>query len=222
MEVQSKSNLRKPLLYPSAQVYDWGTTLVVSPCADNQWLGCAGAVALLRKMGYRVRTLFLGQPPCWSTAEDQMLVQGAAYLGVSEQAMAQLHLRHGLFPLPQQPGFDEAVRLLINELEDLEPDTVVVPTVGDDYTDAAATQQMVSEALRRFQVPIRTIEYERLDQQMRQKKVVQPTREYKVWRLDIREVMDDKLTALQHWRQANSPSLPEVLPAWETFLEYRA
>ncbi len=217
--IEAQSKLRKPLLYPSARVYDWGTTLVVSPYADNQWLGCAGAVTLLRKMGYRVRTLFLGQASRPDDSNDQM-IEAAACLRVCEQALAQLHLRNGLFPRPQQPGFDEAVRLLINELEDLQPDTVVFPSLTDDLTDTVATRQLINEALRRFQGPFRVVEYEHFEHQMRQERVVRPTQEYEVWRLDIREVMDEKLAALSQWLPANQLSSLEI-PAWETFLEYR-
>ena len=232
IEVQH-SSARKALLYPSAQVYEWGTTLVVAPYPDHQLLGCGGAIALLRQMGYRVRTLFIGDgchtlegAPADSITQCRAIAQresteAMARVGVCQEANVYLQLRDELFPHQGEPGFEESVRLVMNELSDLEPDTVVVPMLTDDHSDLVATWQILREALRRFPASVRIVEYALLDARSPEGKVVKPTAEHKVWRLDVREVLDQKMEALrslQPYRAARMPSLEAIRP-WETYVE---
>ena len=219
----------KALLYPAAQVYEWETTLIVAPYPDHQWLGCAGAIALLRQMGYRVRVLFLGGSPnsspldTWASGAPSSLVAAMTYLRVCEQAITNLQLRPQRFPRPGTPGFEEATRQMIDELESLNPDSLVIPLLDDESPDLLATRQIVDEARRQFELPLKVIEYPLLNAQALPSPVTKPTNEYDVWRLDIREVMDDKAAALQELRSQNTTQVPspEHLPVWETYLEYR-
>ena len=211
-EVQ-RSSARKALLYPSAQVYEWGTTLAVAPYPDHQLLNCGGAIALLRQMGYRVRTLFVGEDGRRASAEAM------THVGVCEEANVYLQLRNGLFPHPGGAGFDESVRLVINELNDLEPDTVVVPMLTHDHPDLLATWQILREALRRFSASVKVVEYALLTSPPTD--VTKPTAEHKVWRLDVREVLDQKIRALQCFQQSGATNLPalDTIHPWETYAE---
>ena len=225
----SKSVRAKPLLYPSAQVYDWGTTLAVAPYPDHQILGCGGSLALLRQMGYRVRTLFLGgRPPAadqaahdpWGTSEEASRV-AIAQLGISEEASACLRIRDGLFPHQNDPGFEESTRLVINQLQELEPDTVLLPKLTHDQPDLIATWQIIREAVQQFASPLRIIEYVLLDQQLRGTTVTKPTAEHIVWRLDIKEVMDQKVEAVQLFQKDAMLTVSTTdMPSWEVYVEY--
>ena len=223
----------KALLYPSAQVYEWATTLVVAPYPDHQLLSCGGAIALLRQMGYRVRTLFVGDGgltlkesspetiiECRTIAQRES-AEAMAYVGVCQEANVCLGLRDGLFPHQGQPGFEESVRLVLNELDDLEPDTILLPLLADDQPDLLATYQIVREALRRFPVSVRQVEYALLAPQVPKEETGKPTAEHKVWRLDVREVLDQKLDALRSLQRHHAARMPvlESIRPWETYVE---
>lgn len=225
----------KALLYPSAQVYEWGTTLVVAPYPNHQLLSCGGAIALLRQMGYRVRVLFLGdgrdslgtQPHDAAANLDAVVQQASleamAHVGVCEEASVYLQLRDGLFPHQGEPGFDESVRLVINELDELEPDTVVLPMLTNDQADLSATWQILREALRRFSASVKVVEYELLTAPPVETTITKPTAEYRVWRLDVKETLDQKVRALQHFQAKKGEKVPALdsLHPWETFVEYQ-
>ena len=226
---------RKALLYPSAQVYEWGTTLIVAPYPDHQLLSCGGAIALLRQMGYRVRTLFVGdgrnsldtQQYSSTTNLNKVIQQESleamAEVGVCEDANVYLQLRDGLFPHQGEPGFEESVRLVINQLDDLEPDTVVLPMLTYDCPDLTATWQILREALRRFPASVKVVEYELLTTPTTEATLSKPTAEYKVWRLDVKETMDQKIKALQYFlnRKVLNMTSIESLHPWETYVEYQ-
>ena len=232
-EVQNFSS-RKALLYPSAQVYEWGTTMVVAPYPNHQLLSCGGAIALLRQMGYRVRTLFVGDGRSSLGEEELRLtltsnnvaqqesLEAMAHVGVSEEASVFLQLREGLFPRQGEPGFEESVRLVINELNNLEPDTVVLPMLTHDQPDLLATWQILREALRRFSASVKVVEYPLLSAQLPDRGIMKPTAEYKVWRLDVKEVMDQKVKALQQFQRSRAIIVPflESIHPWETYVEY--
>ena len=233
-EVQHFS-LRKALLYPSAQVYEWGTTLVVAPHPNHQLLSCGGAIALLRQMGYRVRTMFLGdgrsalkelppEPMAQRRAlAQQKLLEAMAFLGIAEEANSYLQLYDELFPHQGEPGFEESVRLVINELDSLEPDTVVLPMLTHDQPDLLATWQILREALRRFPASVKVVEYALLTPESSGADIVKPTAEHTVWRLDVKEVLDQKIKALQQFQLGTAAisSVVEALPSWETYVEYQ-
>ena len=229
------STQRKALLYPSAQVYDWGTTLAIAPYPDHQILGCSGAIALLRQMGYRVRTLFIGDG-CSSFGHRQNSslaelreiaksesLEAMAYLGISEEAGTYFQLCDGLFPHQGEPGFEEAVRLVMNELDHLEPETVLLPMLTHDQPDLLATWQIVRESLRKFPASIKVVEYPLLNAQVADTRMVKPTAEHKVWRLDVKSVLDDKVSALQLFQNRRAMSLPspDTIHTWETYIEYQ-
>ncbi len=224
------SSLRtKPLLYPSAQVYDWGTTLAVAPYPDHQILGCGGGLALLRQMGYRVRTLFLGgRTPTDAhptldplEASEVTSLVAIAQLGISEEASACLRIQDGLFPHQNDPGFVESTQLVVNELENLEPDTVLIPKLTHDQPDLLATWQILRNAIQQFSAPLRIIEYVLLEQQLRGIAINKPTAEHNIWRLDIKEVMDQKVEAVQLFEKcATLEFSPVDMPSWEVYVEY--
>ena len=239
----TQKSVNDSLLYPSAQVYDWGTTLVVSPHPNHEVLGCGGAMALLRQMGFRVHVLFVGDGGEHLSLESlndlSALVPGTTAgevchligkVGVSQDAAVFLNLRENLIPKREQPGFEEAVRLCINEMEAFQPDTILLPFLDQGNRDVQATWQIVREAARQSFYPVRMIEYRlwswsKLDGAMDQNDTSR-----KSWRLDIKEVIDLKISALdshlqqQHllpWRNSDQEVLIQANP-WEMYLEYNS
>ncbi len=97
-----QSNANESFLHPAAQVYDWGSTLVVAPHPTADVLGCGGAVALLQQAGFSVRIVFVGdgevaddQPNEGSTAKAS-LCQRMENVGISNEATTFLNLRENL------------------------------------------------------------------------------------------------------------------------------
>lgn len=143
-----------------------------------------------------------------------------AYVGICPEASVYLQLYDGLFPRRGEPGFEESVRLIINELGDFEPDTVVMPMLTHDQPDLLATWEILQEALRRFASSIRVIEYALLTSDTH---VSKPTAEHKVWRLDVKEVLDKKVKALQRFQRSRDAiaSVLDTIHPWETYVEYQ-
>jgi LmbE family N-acetylglucosaminyl deacetylase len=144
-----------------------------------------------------------------------------AQLGVSEEASTCLRIQEGHFPHQNAPGFDESTRLVINELQELQPDTVLLPKITHDQPDLLATWQIIRQAIQRFAAPLRVIEYVLLEQQIKGAVISKPTAEHRVWRLDVKEVMDQKAEAVRLFQKCTTLSVSiDHLPSWEVYVEY--
>ncbi|MEM8965773.1 MAG: PIG-L family deacetylase [Bacteroidota bacterium] len=223
------------LLYPSAQVYDWGSTLVVSPHPNAEVLGCGGAMALLRQVGFRVHILFMSDGETLASSKDKPnesepdVYQRVEQVGVSDDAILFLHLRDDLIPLRGKPGFDEAVRLFLNELESFQPDTILLPFLDQGSQDVQATWQIARQAASQSYYPIRMVEYGLWSWYSAGISEGLASKHSKTWRLDIKEVIDQKSRALEGYRQSKF-QLPWQNPQqellvhqtnpWEVYLEY--
>ncbi|MEM9675644.1 MAG: PIG-L deacetylase family protein [Cyclobacteriaceae bacterium] len=228
------------LLYPSAQVYDWGTTLVVSPHPNCEVLGCGGAMALLRQMGYRVHVMFVGDGNLTAQSEDNQgdwleqsqsaeVVESINKIGISNDATVFLNLRENLIPIREQPGFEEAVRLCLNELESFQPDTILLPFLDQGNRDVQATWQIVRQAARLSYYPIRMVEYRLWSWSSTNPAESASGANPKTWRLDIKEVIDIKLSALDSqrneqysfpWQNSGQEVLLHQTNPWELYCEY--
>ncbi|WKN43647.1 PIG-L deacetylase family protein [Tunicatimonas pelagia] len=222
------------LLYPAAQVYDWGSTLVVSPHPTADVLGCGGAMALLRQVGFRVRVVFLGDGRTnnaqnTSGTTEITICQRMERVGISSQAAVFLNLRAGFIPAQSKPGYDEAVRLIQNELEYFQPDTILLPFLKQGNSDGEATWQLVRRAAGQSYYPIRMVEYCPWSGAASGTSVVVSENQPKTWRLDIKEVIDQKVRALDGhwqpeygfpWRNPQQEMLVHQANPWETYREY--
>lgn len=224
------------LLYPAAQVYDWGSTLVVSPHQNCEVLGCGGAIALLRQIGFRVHVLFIGDRyeggknlKVNDSNDDSSICQRMESIGISKEAATFLDLRKNLIPLRGKPGFDEAIRLVQNEVEDFQPDTVLLPYLDQGSQDVKATGQVVGQAAGLSYYPIRMIEYRPWSWTAANASRKTATDASKTWRLDIKEVIDQKVRALDGhwqseyqfpWRNPEQELLIHQAYPWEVFREY--
>ena len=246
MFAQQKSTQRsvnESLLYPSAQVYDWGTTLVVSPHPNHEVLGCGGAMALLRQMGFRVHVLFIGDgsrssllesvsdEPNINKEDPTEVYELIEKVGISNDAAVFLNLTQNLVPQRDQPGFEEAVRLCLNELEHFQPDTILIPFLGQGDRDVQASWQIVRAAARQCCYPLRIVEYRFWSWNSPIVTDLSTETRHKSWRLDIKEVVDLKISALdsQHQHRLNLPfkdhdheMLIHLANPWEVYLEYNS
>ncbi len=144
-----------------------------------------------------------------------------AQLGVSEEASTCLRIQEGHFPHQSDPGFDESTRLVINELQELQPDTVLLPKITHDQPDLLATWQIIRQAIERFAAPLRVIEYVLLEQQLQGASVSKPTAEHHIWRLDIKEVLDQKAEAVRLFQKCTALAVSVTdMPSWEVYVEY--
>ncbi|MEQ9438582.1 MAG: PIG-L family deacetylase [Cyclobacteriaceae bacterium] len=239
----TRKSVTDSLLYPSAQVYDWGTTLVVSPHPNHEVLGCGGAMALLRQMGFRVHILFVGDgsndqsmealagQPWEDETSSEEICNLIGKVGVSQDAAVFLNLKENLIPQREQPGFEEAVRLCMNELEIFQPETILFPFLDQGDRDVQATWQIIREAARQSFYPIRMIEYRLWSWSNLHGSEDRTETHRKSWRLDIKEVIDLKISALdshlqqQHllpWRNADQEMLVQQANPWEVYLEYNS
>lgn len=231
------------MLHPSTKVYDWETTLVVAPHPKDESLGCGGAMAILRDIGYRVHILYvthgnmgvLDEPvltrPFIKKIKEEEAVKALEKLGMTEEAATFLHIHHQLVPKRGEPGFEEAVRLCINELEKFMPKTVLLPCRYHTYDDHYASWEIMQEAIEQVPFRINTIEYmiwkgEKGNQEIFTTDMLKP------WRLDIKTVMDQKIKAIAEHRtqrnkiinwnnektSAGKANLGFSQP-WETYLE---
>jgi len=223
------------LLNPAAQVYDWGSTLVVSPHPTTDVLGCGGAIALLRQGGFRVRVMFIGDG---EVADDELnkgrathasICQRMENIGISDEAAVFLNLRESLIPVRGKPGYDEAVRLVLNEVEHFQPDTILLPFLNQDSQDVQATWQLVRQAAERSYYPIRMIEYRLWSWSTSGTRLTVDENQSKTWRLDIKEVIDQKVRALDvhrqseyrfPWRNPEQEMLVHQANPWEDYREY--
>ncbi|MEM9833444.1 MAG: hypothetical protein AAF944_22625 [Bacteroidota bacterium] len=224
------------LLYPSSQVYDWGSTLVVSPHPNAEVLGCGGAMALLRQIGFRVHLLFIGDE-LELTDSNQVspeegkpeIYQRVEQVGISDDAIISLNLRNEFIPLRSTPGFDEAVRLFLNELESFQPDTILLPFADQGSQDVQATWQIARQAASQSYYPIRMVEYGLWSRVSAGINTGQAVNQSRIWRLDIKEVIDQKSRALAGygqseyqfpWRNSQQELLVHQANPWEVYLEY--
>ena len=145
--------------------------LVVAPHPDDETLGCAGAIALLRLMGSPVHILVMSdgtQSHPHSRQYPKAALQqlraaetraAMAILGVEESCITFLGLPDGAMPTALAPGFSAAVDRCQLYLASITPQLVLLPWRHDPHPDHRATWQILDAALARLAMYPRSIEY---------------------------------------------------------------
>lgn len=204
----SLENIR---IYPTSEVYKWATTLVVATHPDDEIMGCGGAIALLREMGYRVHVLFIcdGSQSCMG--EDNLppkyLIDLRKYevesamstLGVSHESITFLDLKDSMVPHRDEDGFDEVVRLCRNKIADFIPDTVLLPWRYDRHQDHKAVWQIMQQALQQEPHGYNLIEYAFRPWIGEEQLQHIAYSESSLWRLDNKPVLEYKIEALSKY-----------------------
>lgn len=237
--------LENTAIFPTSEVYKWATTLVVATHPDSEVMGCGGAIALLREMGYRVHVLFMcdgsqtyphGQD---STATYQADLQkyevemAMSSLGVSHESITFLDLRDSLVPGRHQEGFEKVVQLCHKKIADFIPDTVLIPWRYNKQQDHQAVWQIMQEALRQEHYRYNVIEYALKPWLEDEQLGLLAYAEHSPWRLDSKPVLEHKIKALSRYHTKeisffedetreiilNSELLSHMTHPWEIFLQ---
>lgn len=220
-----------------------GSALVVAPHPDDETLGCGGAIALMRSLGYPVRVLVVSDgtlshprslkyPPARLSALRQAETQAAlAHLGVKATDITFLQLPDGSIPTVESPDFQAAVARCRAYLAAWMPRAIFLPWRCDPHPDHRATWNLIQTALATMNRSPRIIEYPIWDWDPEQRGAV--THQVVAWRLDIQTVVEQKQTAIAAYRSQTTNLIdddpegfqltPEMLAnfarPWEVYLE---
>jgi LmbE family N-acetylglucosaminyl deacetylase len=185
--------------------------LVVAPHPDDEALGCGGAIALLRLMGYTVRISIVSDGtqshpnsqkyPKFAlqqlrTAET---IAAMGWLGVDKSNLTFLQLPDGDVPGVTSLGFGSAVDRCHAYLLETAPKLVFLPWRYDPHPDHRATWQIFNAAIDRLADPPRSIEYPIWDWDVQQRDLSQRSL-LTPWRLNIAAVLELKRQAIDFYR----------------------
>lgn len=239
-------SLEKITICPTSEVYKWATTLVVATHPDNEIMGCGGAIALLREMGYRVHVLIMCDTPL-SCKDDHYLSlefqkdlrkleaeNAMSILGVSHESITFLDLKASMVPGKDQDGFDEVVRLCRNKIADFIPDTVLLPWRHDEHKDHMAVWQIMEQALLQESYAFNLIEYTLKPWVREEQLKMLYSSELSPWRLDNKPVLEHKIEAISKYynrlidllhdevqsdQMFSSEALSYITHPWEIYLQ---
>ena len=229
-------------LRPADAARALGRTVVLAPHADDESLGCGGLLALLARAGHAAHVVVVtdgtGSHPNSASHPPARL----RALRETEAQRAVRHLGHGgrveflRYPdagLPDEASaaFAQVSRRLAGLLDDLRPDTVLVPWRRDPHGDHEATWRLAAAGRR---PGVRWLEYPVWAWTRPDDPACAPHGgEATAWRLDISDVLDAKSRAVAAHRSqttdliADDPDgfrlAPDVLAhferPWELFIE---
>ncbi|WPP51307.1 PIG-L deacetylase family protein [Catalinimonas niigatensis] len=204
-------SLENITICPSSEVYKWATTLVVATHPDDEVMGCGGAIALLREMGYRVHVLFMCDGSLSYNEEHYLPSRyqidlrryeaetAMSILGVSHESITFLDVKDSMLPCRDQDGFEEVVRLCRNKIADFIPDTVLVPWRYDEHKDHKAVWQIMQQALLQEPYGYNLIEYT-LKPWIREEQLKHLAfSDLSPWRLDNKPVLEHKIEAVSKY-----------------------
>ncbi len=221
----------------------YAPVLVVAPHADDETLGCGGAIALLRSQQKTVHVLVMSDgtqshphSQKYPAAALRLLRQAEtrcamAILGVADEAVSFLDLPDSAVPQMADAGFRSAVRQCRIYLDSVEPiKTILVPWRYDPHSDHRATYQILKSAA---DPSVRLVEYPIWDWDPAQQKDLPELVALTPWRLDIQPVLALKQQAISAYRSQITDLIdddptgfrlsPEMLEhfqvPWELFIE---
>jgi LmbE family N-acetylglucosaminyl deacetylase len=207
--VDHTSPLAKPLDLPVHSIQEIAAepVLVVAPHPDDETLGCAGAIALLRSRGYTVQILVVSDgtqshpnsrkfpAPVLRALRETETDYAMSILGVEPSHITFLQLPDGAVPDPEAPNFEAAVNTCHTYLKTVTPRLVLAPWRSDPHPDHRATWQILAVALKQAALSPRLIEYPIWDWDPQQRRLL--NRDFQAaWRLDITEAVILKQQAI--------------------------
>jgi len=172
----SRTPLADPAALPAISVVGWGRTLVVSPHADDESLGCGGAIALLHGLGVGVSVVVLSdgtkshpnsrRHPAGvlralreAEAAEALAALGAGGPPGAEGRLTFLGWPDAAVPGPDDEGFAVAVEQVAGLLRDWRAATILVPWRRDPHCDHRAGNAIARAAAATFGRPPRFLEY---------------------------------------------------------------
>ncbi len=182
------------------QLNELGTTVVLAPHQDDEALGCGGTIALLRKAKKHVHVIFvsngsMSHPNSKAYPKEERIalrekeaIDSLEVLGVSPSDITFLRLQDGDVPTPKMPGFNEAVLLLLQQLQSLKPLTLLVPWKRDPHKDHRATWDILQGALQQYRSTVRVLQYFIWLWERSQPEDLPTTNQQILWKVDIETV----------------------------------
>ncbi|EOR93657.1 hypothetical protein ADIARSV_3166 [Arcticibacter svalbardensis MN12-7] len=146
-------------LISSAELLNFGQTLVIAPHQDDESLGCGGTIALLRQANIPVQVVFMtdgsmSHPNSLLYPAEKLIltreieaVEALKVLGVESSEIRFLRLKDGSLPSRGRTDFEEAVNRLTAVLYKVGPQTILIPWQRDPHPDHRATWQIIQAAL---------------------------------------------------------------------------
>ncbi|MBW4692160.1 MAG: PIG-L family deacetylase [Lyngbya sp. HA4199-MV5] len=221
-----------------------GSALIVAPHPDDETLGCGGAIALLRALGYAVHVLVISDgtmshprslkypAPQLQALREAETLTAISTLGVAHTNVTFLRLPDGSLPTAALPGFRGAVMQCRTYLQALLPETIFLPWRSDPHPDHRATWKLIRTALVYLNNSPRIIEYPIWDWDPEQGDWA-TFHHVAGWRLNIQAVLETKLRAIAAYRSQTTNLIdddpdgfqltPEMLAnftrPWELYLE---
>ena len=148
-----------------------GPVLVMAPHPDDESLGCGGTLARLRQLGYPVHVLFvsdgtLSHPnsasypaPKLRDLRETEAREALKILGVAAEACTFMRLPDRRIPTQDEPGFADAVAVVMALLNQLKPVALLMPWQRDPHPDHRACWQIGQRAAQKVTVQPRILEY---------------------------------------------------------------
>lgn len=219
--------------------------LIVAPHPDDETLGCGGAIALLQKLGYSVRVLVVSDgtkshpnsrqyPPLRLRAvREAETLAAMALLGVKTKQVSFLRLPDGAIPTPDAPSSEQAITACQAYLSQHIPKTIFLPYRFDPHPDHRATWQLIHHVLSSLSQFPYLVEYPIWDWDVEQRNPLLDSQQFKVWRIDITEVIALKQQAIALYQSQITDLIdddpegfrltPDLLAnfthSWEMYLE---
>ena len=232
-------------LYPETTVAEFGTTLIVAPHPDDETLGCGGAIALLQQFGNPVQVLVISDGTAshpnsrkypeqkLRSLRQQETINALELLGINSSAVTFLGLKDSAVPTPGKTGFEQAASQCRAYLTTWQPATIVLPWRRDPHADHRASWQIIQQSISDLQIFPRILEYPIWSWEQAEGDDIPTPQEVKVWRLDIRSVLSQKLAAINQYRSQTTDLIdddpdgfiltPEAIAhfarSWELYLE---
>lgn len=193
----------------SASTIAPGCVLIVAPHPDDETLGCGGAIALLRSLGYAIQVLVMSDgtrshprsriypAPALRQLREQETIAALKLLGVAASAVKFLRLPDG--ELSTLIASETIRSTCATYLSAVLPTTVFLPWRYDPHPDHRASWQLIDTALADLLIAPRRIEYPIWDWDPEQRGTM-ASAYMKSWRLDITPIVHSKQQAIAQYR----------------------
>jgi len=139
--------------------------VVMVPHADDESLGCAGLISMLREMGTKLTVILTtdgskSHPHSKKYPADRLaalrlreIKDAMKILGLGESALIHYDAPDAQMPTKGENGFNELRDKLKKDLINLSPDLLLVPYEMDPHCDHRATFQLLISALEIAHIP---------------------------------------------------------------------
>lgn len=196
-------------LVSEESIRDFGKTLIVAPHADDESLGCGGAIALLRKFQKEVSVLVLSDgtlshPNSKKFPKEKLrelreneMIEAAGILGVEPHRVTFFRYQDRSVPDAASGLFNAEVKRLRAFLDAETPATIFVPWRRDPHPDHRAAFQLIEAAKSRC---CRVIEYPIWLYALATGEDAPLNTEVSAFRLDIHSVVETKQKAIRAHR----------------------